>query len=179
RLLPERGVAFKTTKKALLDGWQMSGINTFMSGAPLGVSLSLSSGNANNWSGSPTDASRPSIIANPVLPKSERTFDHNVNAAAFALPVQGTLGNAPKDAFRGPGINNWDISMFKNFRLTERFKAQFRGEGYNVFNHTQFSGVDTSIRFNNQTGALVSSTFGQYSSSRLPRRLQLALRITF
>src|SRR5262249_37971653 len=48
RLLPERGLVFNTAKKTLLDGWQMSGINTFMSGAPQGVSLSLSSGNANN-----------------------------------------------------------------------------------------------------------------------------------
>ena len=52
-------------------------------------------------------------IGNPVLSKGERTFDHNINTAAFALTRQGTWGNAPKDLFRGPGTNNWDISMFK------------------------------------------------------------------
>jgi hypothetical protein len=166
-------------KKAILDGWQLSGITTFMSGAPTGVTMQLTSGNANNWSGSPTDASRPNMIANPVLPKDERTFDKNLNTAAFALPPQGTWGNAPRDVFRGPGINNWDVSLFKNFALTERFKAQFRCESYNVFNHTQFSAVDTNVKFDNKTGAQVNPLFGQFTTSRLPRRMQLALRITF
>ena len=88
-------------------------------------------------------------------------------------------GNAPKDSFRGPGINNWDISMFKNFRVTERFKAQFRCEGYNLFNHTQFSSLDTNARFDVRTGAAANPLFGQFTASRLPRRMQLALRITF
>ena len=81
--------------------------------------------------------------------------------------------------FRGPGINNWDISLFKNFQLTERFKAQFRCEGYNIFNHTQFSAVDTNAKFDNRTGAPANPLFGQFTASRLPRRMQLALRITF
>ena len=94
-------------KKAILDGWQVSGITTIMSGALAGVTLQLTSGSANNWSGSPTDASRPNVIAGPILPKDERTFDKNLNTAAFSLPPQGTWGNAPKDVLRGPGINNW------------------------------------------------------------------------
>ena len=98
-----------------------------------GVKLQLTSGSANNWSGSPTDASRPNVIAGPILPKDERTFDKNLNTAAFSLPPQGTWGNAPKDVFRGLGINNWDISMFKTFQLTERFKAQFRLRGLQHF----------------------------------------------
>jgi hypothetical protein len=166
-------------KKAFLDGWQLSGITTFMSGAPTGVTMQLLSGNANNWSGSPTDASRPYVIANPVLPKDERTFDRNLNTTAFALPPQGTWGNAPRDVFRGPGINNWDVSLFKNFALTERFKGQFRCESYNVFNHTQFSAVDTNVKFDNKTGVQVNPLFGQFTTSRLPRRMQLALRVTF
>jgi hypothetical protein len=181
--------------RPVLDGWQMSGIMTLMSGAPLGVALGTQSGNANNWSGSPTDAARPNVIRNPVLPKDERTFYLNVNPAAFALPAQGSLGNAPKDVFRGPGRNNFDVTLSKNFRLTEKFKAQFRAEAYNIFNHTQFTGEDTTIRFNNtannvnvtfngQTysvapGAQVPTTFGQFTSAGLARRMQLALRIDF
>ena len=160
-------------KKAIFDGWQLSGITTFMSGAPAGVKLQLTSGSANNWSGSPTDASRPNVIAGPILPKDERTFDKNLNTAAFSLPPQGTWGNAPKDVFRGPGINNWDISPFKNFQLTERFKAQFRCEGYNIFNHTQFSAVDTNGKFDNRTGAPANPLFGQFTASRLPAACNL------
>lgn len=183
--------------KPILDGWQMSGIMTLMSGAPLGVGLGTQSGNANNWSGSPTDAARPNIIADPVLPKDQRTFYLNVNPAAFALPAQGTLGNAPKDVFRGPGRNNFDISLFKNFKLNERFRAQFRAEAYNIFNHTQFTSEDTTIRFNNTAnpvtiaatpttpsyqvapGGQIPSTFGQFTAAGLARRMQLALRVDF
>jgi hypothetical protein len=112
-------------KKAILDGWQLSGITTFMSGAPTGVAMQLTSGNANNWSGSPTDASRPNVIANPVLPKDERTFDKNLNTAAFALPPQGTWGNAPRDVFRGPGINNWDVAANPTTSSTTRSSARW------------------------------------------------------
>jgi hypothetical protein len=180
---------------SVLDGWQMSGIMTLMSGAPLGVTLSTQSGNANNWSGSPTDAARPDVISDPVLPKDQRTFYLNVNPAAFALPAQGTLGNAPKDVFRGPGRNNFDVSLFKNFRINERFKAQFRAEAYNVFNHTQFTSVDTTLKLNNTTspvkvtyngqtynvapGGQIPTTFGQFTAAGLARRMQLALRVDF
>jgi hypothetical protein len=167
-------------KKAILDDWQLSGITTFMSGAPAGVGLSFSSTyNANTWSGSPTDGGRPIMIANPVLSKDQQTFDHFFNTAAFGLGPQGTWGNAPKDVFRGPGINNWDISMFKNFRIHERYRAEFRCEAYNAFNHTQFSGVNTTANFDPKTGMPSNPLFGQFTSTRLPRRMQLALRITF
>lgn len=179
RLLPDWGW-FRGTKKAVMDGWQLSGITTFMSGAPTGVGLSFTSTyNANTWSGSPTDGARTMMIANPILPKDKRTFDQFFNEAAFAFGPQGTLGNAPKDVFRGPGINNWDISMFKNFRLTERFRAEFRCEAYNAFNHTQFSSVNTTAQFDPKTGLLGNPQFGQFTATRLPRRVQLALRINF
>ena len=178
RLLPDhKGVS--TVSKALFDGWQISGIITMMSGAPQSVSLGLSSGTPNNWSGSPTDASRPLLIGNPVIPKGRRTFSMNVDPAAFALPLPATLGNAAKYVFRGPGRNNWDISAFKNFRLSERFRAQFRLESYNTFNHTQFSSLDTTIRFDTKTAQYTPTTFGQFTSAQLARRMQLALRVNF
>ncbi|MBI3209867.1 MAG: carboxypeptidase regulatory-like domain-containing protein [Candidatus Solibacter usitatus] len=182
RHLPFSGGASKALARGLFDGWQMSGILTMMSGAPLGVSLGLTSGSANNWSGSPTDAARPNVIANPILPKDQRTFAVNLNRDAFGLPNQATLGNAPKDVYRGPGRNNWDISLFKNFRVSERWRnlnAQFRAESYNTFNHTQFTGVDSTARIDVRTGALAAPTFGQFTSAGLARRMQLAMRLTF
>ena len=180
-----------------VDGWQVSGIMTLVSGAPLGVGLGTQSGSNTNWSGSPSDAARPDLTGIAVLPKDQRTFYLNVNPAAFALPAQGTLGNSARTVFRGPGRNNFDISMFKNFKLTERLKAQFRAEAYNIFNHTQFSSLDTTIRFNNtanpvnvvatattpaavvQPGGQIPTTFGQFTGAQLARRMQLALRIDF
>jgi hypothetical protein len=181
--------------KAALDSWQMSGIMTMMSGAPLGATLGTQSGSANNWSGSPTDASRPNLIGNPVLPKDQRTFDLNVNPAAFALPAQGRLGNEAKYVYRGPGRNNFDVTLSKNFKLTEKFRAQFRAEAYNIFNHTQFTTEDQTIRFNNTPnnvnatflgktytvapGGQIPTTFGQFTAAGLARRMQLAFRVDF
>ncbi len=174
---------YKELKKTIMDGWRLSGITTQMSGAPTGVALALQTGNANNLSGSPTDAARPNLIANATIPKGERTFERNFNTAAFGLPNPGALGNAPKFSFRGPGINNFDISMFKDFKPKEKIAAQFRAEAYNIFNHTQFSSLDTTARLDNRIGPTygnqLSATFGQFTASRLPRRMQLALRITF
>jgi hypothetical protein len=164
--------------RGVLDGWQVSGINTFMSGAPTAISLNYATGLSRDISGS-TDGARVLVIENPILPKGDRTFDRTFNEAAFRVPPPGTWGNAPKDVFRGPGINNWDISMFKNFRLIkERWRAQFRGEFYNAWNHTQFSSVNTSPQFD-QAGNASNPLFGQYTASRLPRRVQMALRVSF
>jgi hypothetical protein len=69
--------------------------------------------------------------------------------------------------------------MFKNFRLTEHFRAQFRAESYNTFNHTQFSGLDLNAKFDIASGAQTSPTFGRVTAAELARRMQFALRITF
>jgi hypothetical protein len=174
RMLAKDGFA-STLGKAVLDGWRVSGIMTMMSGAPQGVSLSLSSGSANNWSGSPTDAARPNLIG----AKGERTFYRYFNTSAFGIPNMATLGNAAKYVLRGPGRNNWDISMFKDFRVTERVRASFRCESYNTFNHTQFSSLDLTARFDVNTGVQNSPTFGNLTAAGLARRMQLALRVSF
>ncbi|RPJ61430.1 MAG: carboxypeptidase regulatory-like domain-containing protein [Acidobacteria bacterium] len=162
--------------KAVLDDWQVSGIATFQSGAPLGISYSFTP--ARDTTGS-TDGGRVMIVGNPVLPKDQRTFSAHFNTAAIAAPAVESWGNAPKDVFRGPGTNNWDISLFKNIPLySERLSAQFRVEAYNVFNHTQFSAVNTSASFD-ANGNQTNLAFGQYTNTANPRRLQLALRLMF
>src|SRR5258706_11039897 len=89
-------------------------------------------------------------------------------------------GNANKDVFHGAPINNLDVSMFKNIPIRgERLWAQFRVEAYNVLNHTQFTTVNTTAQFNPTTGAQTNPLFGQYTATAAPRRLQLALRVSF
>ena len=80
---------------------------------------------------------------------------------------------------RGPGVNNWDLALSKRFPLkSERRFVQFRAEAYNAFNHTQFAGVNTSASFN-PAGQQVNALFGQVTSTRPPRVLQLNLRLNF
>jgi len=90
------------------------------------------------------------------------------------------IGNAPKDAIRGPGIDNWDLSVFKNMKWgrDSARRIQLRGELYNAFNHAQFDGVDTAARFDAQ-GRQVNARFGQYTSARDGRRVQLGLKFYF
>ncbi len=186
RLLPNPVV------KALFDGWQISDITSFIAGAPMGVSMSTSP--SVNFTGG-GDGARPIMIGNPVLSGSKRTIDTWFNAAAYAEPVPlGTgglcpatgcpaltilnIGDAANTQFRGPGVNNWQTSLFKNFTVKEHYRCQFRFEAYNTFNHTQFSGVDTGIQFN-AAGVNTSASTGNISSARDPRYLQLALRLMF
>ncbi len=162
--------------KWVLRNWQASGIASFISGQPLGVSFSTVAGT--DITGSPTDGARVVVVANPVLPRSERTFSRFFNTDAFRVPEVGTIGNAARSVLRGPGINNWDLVIFKNLPIVERVRIQFRCEFYNAFNHTQFSSVNTSARFD-ATGAQVNAEFGQLTAARNPRRIQFALRASF
>lgn len=80
----------------------------------------------------------------------------------------GMIGNAARTNLRGPGLNNWDIALFKTIPLHERLMLQFRAELYNAFNHTQFDAQ----------GRQVNTRFGQFTAARSPRIAQLALRVT-
>src|SRR5579859_7624961 len=199
-----------------LDGWQVAGITRFNSGAPLflnggnnGGSSDFfgSGGNLNFPSGWNTDITggglgwREQVIANPVLPKGDRNYFHYFNPLAFTLPAvlkcnnnpnvmcalpAGTVGNGPAVIATGPGIANFNMSLFKNFAIGERLNLQFRAEAYNVFNHPQFSGVNTSPKFdqfgnltNLQSVPGATDWFGRVTSARDPRIMQFALRITF
>jgi hypothetical protein len=83
-----------------------------------------------------------------------------------------------KTLLRGPGINNWDIAVFKNIPIKERFKFQFRAELYNALNHTQFSTFDSTARFDT-SGNQINGQFGQYTAARDPRLVQLSIRLQF
>ena len=160
----------------VLDNWQLSGITTFVSGAPLGIGFSTTDGADIAGGG---DGVRTVVLTNPVLPKGERTFTRFFNTEAFGRPARETFGNAPKDVIRGPGINNWDVSLFKNVPLgREARMLQMRVEAYNVWNHTQFSAVDTAARFT-PAGQQANTRFGSLTAARAPRQMQVGLRLVF
>lgn len=173
--LPERKWGLKAAG-VVLNGWQMSGIASFQSGAPVNVGYSLVT--ANDLSGTPSISPRILVIGDPVLPSGERTFSRNFRTDVFRVPAAGTLGFMTKNMLTGPGINNWDLAVFKNFRIREGVKFQFRSELYNAFNHTQFSSFDSTARFD-ATGNQVNSQFGQVTAARDPRIVQLAIRVQF
>lgn len=161
----------------IADHWQLSGIASFISGAPTGVSFTALGGVDIPGGG---DGVRPLVLSNPILPKDERTLTRYFRTDVFAVPAAGTFGNAPRDVFRGPGINNFDMSIFKNIPVfKERARFQLRFEAYNLFNHTQFSGVNTSATFNTTTGQQTNTAFGNLTSARPARVGQGSLRFIF
>ncbi|MBI3473255.1 MAG: TonB-dependent receptor [Candidatus Solibacter usitatus] len=149
----------------LTDGWELSGISRFMSGAPFTPGYSLVSGV--DITGTPSESARV-VVVDPRADPVQR----------FTAPQRGMFGNAGVGVLTGPGVNNWDISLYRQFRLAERRTAQLRFETYNTFNHTQFRTLSTTARFDPQ-GAQVDPLFLEPTESRGPRRIQLALRVNW
>jgi hypothetical protein len=167
----------------VLEGWELSGITSFISGPPLGLGYGTVQGtDLVGGSGAGLD-SRVVLTGNPNLPKDQRTITRAFDTSVVRPPTRADfgIGNAPKDPIQGPGINNWDISIFKNFNLSPegRLRLQYRLEMYNAFNHTQFSDIDRTARFDLTTGAQVNARFGQYNSAALARRIVMGLKLNF
>jgi hypothetical protein len=152
----------------VFGGWQINGNTTFQSGPP----LQITGGNA---SGSFAGTQRPNWNGqNPTLSGSVtgRLLQY-FNTSDFSFNAPFTFGNAPRlmPDLRGPGTDDFDISLFKNIRILERYQLQFRAESFNAFNRVQFGNPNTSIN---------STAFGVISSQQnSPRNIQVALRLLF
>jgi Carboxypeptidase regulatory-like domain/TonB dependent receptor len=158
--------------KAGLGGWQFSGIVTEESGAPinLGVSGTTAASVISN------SAVRPVVSGGISYPKTAAAWF----AGNFSTPVCATgpdcYGNLGFNAIRGPGHNNFDLSLLKNFAFTERFRMEFRAEAFNAWNHTQFQGNANTGGISTNFGA---SDFGQVKNAYDGRQFQLALKLIF
>jgi hypothetical protein len=159
------------------DNWTLSGVTTFVSGPPFTPGFSTA---ANSDVTGSSEGAVVTVIGDPRLDKSQKTFERNFNVDAFAATPKGSFGNAGVNILRKPGINNWDISLSKNFNvgLGEKRPLMFRAESYNSFNHTQFSNLDTTARFDAQ-GKQTSLSFGSFSAARPGRVISFALRYRF
>jgi hypothetical protein len=162
--------------RAVVNGWHVLGVATFQSGAPSGVGFTQTT--ATNITGSPSVSARIQVNGNPNDVGSSYGPLQAFNPTVFSLPAVGTLGDPSKDLIRGPGLNDWDVSIFKDFRIQERLRLQLRSEFYNFFNHTQFSAINTTAQFN-AAGAQLNTQFGQYTAAQNPRIIQLAVRVQF
>jgi len=151
-----------------VGGWQVNGIATFSAGTPLGISATNNAGifnmairaNSNGQSGK---------LEGPVQDRLSAYF----NKAVYSQPLAFTFGNmGPRlPDIRNDGIFNWDLSVFKNFRVVERVSVQFRAEALNAFNTPRFSGPNTSV---------TSSSFGVITAqANAPRQVQFGLKVLF
>jgi hypothetical protein len=153
-------------RTAALRNWQLSGIVTFQSGLPVNITQS---GDIAGF-GSGAGSQRPYELSNPSTGFTQSPAEwFNVNAFR-AVSTPGAVGTTPYNAVRGPGVTDMDTSLFRNISFTERWKGQFGVEMFNTLNHTQFEGVGSVIG---------SATFGQVTSARDPRLIQLRAKVSF
>ena len=157
-------------------GWELSGITHFSSGLPVTLvnfgdnSLLGSEPNGINNFG----VDEPDYSGGPLdLNQNPRNGQPYFNTAEFPENALGTPGNAKRRFFYGPGLDNYDMALLKNVRLTESKSLQFRIEAFNIFNHAQFFGPQSV------DGNIDSSTFGDVVSAQPPRLLQLAAKFNF
>jgi len=174
----------------VFDNWQVSGITSFISGAPcpFGISGTTQCGTNVPSSSFTTvdgadiagggDGVRVVLTGNPNLSSSQRSFNQWFDTGVVHRPAQGTFGNSPFAPIVGPGISNWNMALFKNVPIKERYVFQLRVETYNTFNHTQFSAINTTPRFD-AAGNQVNPSFGQVSATANPRYMQFAARFSF
>jgi hypothetical protein len=158
------------------QGWELSGITHFSSGLPVTLvnfgdnSLLGSEPNGINNFG----VDEPDFTPGPLdLDKNPRNGGPYFNVSQFSENALGTPGTAKRRFFYGPGLDNYDMALLKNVRLTESKSLQFRFEAFNIFNHAQFFGPQAV------DGNIDSSTFGQVVSAAPPRLVQIACKFTF
>lgn len=146
----------------ILGGWQVSGVTTFNTGLPQNITINP------DQAGIGQTSQRPNVIGE--WNSGGRTQYQWFNTAAFALPAAGKFGNLGRNVVIGPGTNNWDAALMKNFAFRERLTFQFRAEFYNIPNHLSWWGVGTTFG---------NSNFGQITSATDPRTMQFGLRMGF
>ncbi len=171
--------------KLLLGGWQFTSLFSFFTGQPFTV---LS---GNDSSGTAEFNDRAEVVGNPFanVPASDRATStyYYFNPAAFASPAPGTYSNQGRNEFYGPGTKQIDFSVFKNFGITERVKAQFRVEMYNLFNFVNYGTGQQGLIGNNFSGSNLGTIASTYDvgfgapgiGPGAPRNVQLALKILF
>jgi hypothetical protein len=181
--IPDWG--FHHLPSRITKGWTLAGVTSLQTGFPIALSDSgfhslQCNANVSNfgcWD-------RPDLVGSIKIFSNPRNVQTLNNAAgvphsgnyyfdpsALKIEALGTIGNAGRNLFHGPGINNTDFSFYKDTTITEKTKLQLRVDLFNAFNHAQF---------NNPSGNVNSTLFGRVTTTRIPARIaQLSASFNF
>ena len=186
--------------KLLLGDWEYSGITTFYTGTPFSVTNGIFGDNAGVANGVGTNGSYPDVVGNPhaappaavAASLATGTGPLLFNPAAYTAPQGLTFGDAGRNSLNNPDRLNFDMALYKNFKIKETMGFQFRAEAFNVFNHTQWTGVNASIGCYGSTNSPVDpecvpspgsgsnwAGFLQPSGAHLGRIFQFGLKFLF
>ena len=154
-----------------IGGWQLSGMAIFQTGFPLNiVNASYPAG---DYNADGTAGDRPNAPSSAIARSgySRQQFLSGIfPASAFPIPTKGANGNLGRNAFTGPGYQEIDMSLDKIVSFREHYRVEFRIEAFNVLNR---------VNLNPPTADLSSGTFGQSTSTLLPRQFQAGIRVEF
>jgi hypothetical protein len=146
--------------KALLDGYELSGITRMQSGAYFTVTANTSTGSR-----------RADYVGGDVLiPNGQRSQSAWINRAAFAAAPDTRRGTSGVGIVEGPGSQVWDFSVRRRIGLTERFNLQLQADIFNAFNRTNFRDMETSLN---------NAAFGTLTAAGPARNIQFGLKLTF
>jgi hypothetical protein len=152
---------------SIVGQWQVNGVFRRFTGLPFTPTAAVTPCNCPGVTGIYAD-----VAGSPQYPHGIGPGQPWVSTSAFNSPAPNTFGNAGRDVLRGPGLTNYDFSLFRNFRFKERIKLEMRAETTNLTNTPHFANPATSI--NSATFGIVSAT--GYNGNR---QMQLGLRLSY
>ncbi|MBS1833015.1 MAG: TonB-dependent receptor [Acidobacteria bacterium] len=153
-------------------GWQISSLALLRSGIASSVAIGV-----NTFGNSNLANQRPNVVAGQNVFAANQSINNWYNTAAFSLPAAGTFGNAARNIGRGPDLINFDASITKNTKLSERFNLRCRGEVFNVFNRPNFDFANST--YNTVNFGRIFNTFGRTIGFGTSRQIQLSMRLMF
>jgi hypothetical protein len=147
--------------EAVLGGWQLSGINSFVSGAPLSISVPGAT-LGNSW------GTRANLVGDPGVADPSRT--QWFNTAAFTAPPAREYGDSPIGVVEGPAAHILDLGLMKSFSFGPGRYVQVRAEAYNALNRTNLGNPGTTLG---------TANFGRILSAGAARTMQFGLKVVF
>ena len=149
----------------VLGDWQVNGIFTAQTGDPLNVTISATTLNA------PGNGNRPNVSGKPEIYGAVGRGERWLDTSKFSAPAPATFGSVGRNVLTGPGLVNLDFSLFRRFRLTERFVLEFRMESFNFTN---------TPHFNNPNMTFGTAGFGEVTTAiQDQRQIQFGLKLAW
>jgi len=167
----------------LTKGWQLNAFITADSGSPFTVAAGRDQSNTRNGADRADQAGDP--FQGVTQPATEQgRFVNGVryfNKDAFKLPAAGAYGSVKRNGFYGPGFASVDFSIFKNFKIKERYQVQFRTELFNLFNRLNLGNPISSV--NSGSNGLIFGTRHGGDAPGIgygePRNVQFVVKLLF
>jgi hypothetical protein len=163
--------------RPVLRGWSLSGIATARSGRPVNITISRATSAV---PGGYNLTQRPDLVPGVSwIPAGGQTPAHWFNPAAFAVPANGTWGNAGRNLGRGPSLYQIDLSLARRIALNEHMRIELRGEAFNLLNRAQLGDPNGDVTVPAQFGVITSTINTTPIGSGTPRQIQAMLRLFF